>query len=285
MSVKFLGQKGFTLPEVMIGAALLGGVALITAKLMEDQAASQIYITTQAEIAKAQSVLENYLNNPKTCKEMLLNRVASSTGTPIGTSGSMEPNLLTVTVPRPPGPDQVKVVMGEANYGQFLIPDNGMRLQTSTISTSVADLVIEFHATSKVIKGRRDSAGNLSFVKRIPVVVQLDGSNRVRDCGPVLSDSNDMAREKMCKSLGGAAEWKSEPAGTPERCFLKSVKCPWGQVATRMTSLGGIICEPLAEQLNASDFFDTTLSPCSGGHNLQITRDGTTGKLKLICNP
>lgn len=275
--MKWFTQKGFTLPEVLIAAALMGGVALVTAKLMGDQAKNQVWMVTEAEISKFVSLMENHLNNPKTCKDMLGSRTSSAAGTPIGVSGTLEPqlfNLNSATGPRP--------VAGETNYREFSIPDNGYKLQNSNVSPdSISELIITFQVKNKWDKGgRKDANGNLLIDKMIPVVVQKTSAGVIQECGPVLSDSNDQAREQMCKSLGGAAIWDE----TARTCTLQSVKCPYGQVAIRMTSLGGIICQPIESQINLSEFFDTSMSSCSGsGNSLRIEKDATSGKMKITC--
>lgn len=266
-------QKGFTLPEIMISMGLLAGVGLITMKLMSDQSNNQAFLKTSADISGAVSKIESYLSNPVTCKAMLGGKLVPATSgasQAVGVSGTVEASVLNYT--RPQG--GVVNVLGEANYGNFSIPDNGIKLEGSAFGQTVAEMVITFRIENKSFLAR----GKNDITKRIQFVVKKDAGNLIENCGPVLKDSEAAAKKKMCLSLGGAATW-SDVAGT---CTLRSVSCPHGQVATRLTSLGGIICEPLIPKLNMSDLFDTTPSACGANPNYQIVSQG--GKFRIRCN-
>lgn len=286
MSVKIFNQKGFTLPEVLVAAALLGGVALITAKLMGDQAAQQAYVIAQSEVAKSVSEVENYLNNPVTCRDFLK-------GKNIGTDVS--PFVL--TLPTPPG--GTRTILQPGNYNQYTIEPGGITLQTSTVGRSVADVTIVFRLNNKSIKQRRDADGYVRIVKRIPVIVQLPstGGTLVDDCGPVLDENlDDVAKRKMCDAIiagepAGQAlvEWDAGSGVGQGTCRLRrNARCPFGQVATKVTSLGGIICTNIQDQIRPSEYFDLG-STCSGtvtsATQISLVRDPGTNKLKIQCTP
>ena len=277
-------QKGFSLAEVMIGAALMGGVALITAKLMGDQAASQAQFKARSEMAKMTSALEAALNNTDTCKRVLGGVTYALTGTSMGTAGT-DAAVLQYTLPDRPA---VKVLLGENDYGDFIVPNAGIVIKNSVYDTpaggSMIDLNLSFMVKQRgfLVRGSNPDAPDL-IRKSIPIVVQTDnlggGNFRIRECGPVLGDANVDAKRKMCDSLIAAnvAIWN----GT--RCELISVKCPFGQIAIKMTSLGGIICADIKDQVNLQDLFDMSGVDCAGKPNLRI--DNVGGKFKINCYP
>lgn len=277
-------QKGFSLAEVIVAAALLGGVALVTAKLMGDQAASQAQFKARSEMAKTTSVLEAALNNTDTCKRILGNIVYNINGTALGTAGT-DASVLQYTLPNVPG---VKVLLGERDYGDFIIPNGGVVLKNSVYDTAtggnMVDLNISFQVKQRGFLVRGGTPDNPDLIRKsIPIVVQADslgsGNFRIRECGPVLGDANVDAKRKMCDSLIAAnvAQWD----GT--RCVLLSVKCPFGQIAIKMTSLGGIICKDIKDHVNLNDLFDMNAVDCTGKPKLQI--DNVGGKFKINCYP
>lgn len=251
-----------TLVELLIGAALMGGVGLVAAKLMGDQASNQVYLKNSAEVASMVSKVEGLMNNPANCKSMLSGKIISaSPGTPMGASGTTEATLMALGTMH---------VLGEANYGTFTIPDNGIRLERSIYGTAITDLVITFNMNSSSIMSRhRDQ-----IIRRIPFVSQ-DDTGSLTNCGPVLKTAETVGQKKMCDSLGGAAAWN----GT--KCVLNQVKCDPGQVVTKMTSLGGIICEDISTQVNLNELFDLNGVSCIGKPNIYIENTGT--KLKVNC--
>ena len=256
-----------TLTEVMIAAALMGAVALITAKLMGDQTSHQAYLKSKAEIASMTTVIENFLNHPERCSVSLKNKIVG-VGAPveIGTSGSAE-TLLGYTLSNGA---QVETLV-EKDYGIFSIEDGGATLQKSIYGASISDLVITFTMKGKFLL----NSGRTQIQKRFPIVTQLDAANKIISCGPMLGDVVATGQEKLCEALGGAAVWD----GT--RCVLNDVKCPYGTVATKMTSLGGIICTPLVNQVKLDEIFDLTTKDCTGLANIQINSSGN--KIKVDC--
>ncbi len=260
-----------TLVEVMVAAALMGGVALVTAKLMGDQASSQAFLKTKSAIATAVLELETHLNKSERCKQMLGGKISSASGTPIGVSGTLDNPLLSITTPT----GIARTVLQEKNYGLFRIDDNSVILKNSAAyGSSAVELVINFAPTSKT---SFFTNGREIITKSIPIVVQKSGSTIV-ECGPVLSDANDDAKKMMCLSLGTAANWD----GT--NCHINQVKCPYGFVAVKMTSLGFLDCKPLATQINLNDIFDTTTVASCGptSPNLSIVKVGT--KFQIQCS-
>lgn len=262
-ALKFLTQKGMTLPEVMIAAALMGGVALITAKLMGDQTNNEAYLKAKAEVLSTTTRIESFLNNPQQCTSMLRGKQVTVAGTSVGAAG-----LFLTT----PAGETINIIK-EAEYQAFKILANGIQLRSSVYGDSLTDLVITFSMKGKsffTASGQRD------IVKKIPIVTQLDAAKTIVACGPVLGDSEAVGQKKMCDSLAGAASWDGS------KCILHEVKCPWGQVATQMTSLGGIVCTPLVNQVKLDELFDLNGVDCIGKPYVQLI--SSSGKLKITCS-
>jgi type II secretory pathway pseudopilin PulG len=269
MFIKLKNQAGMTLVEIMVAAGLMGGVALITAKLLGDQSANQVMLRTKAEISKAVSELEVHLNNSERCKQMLAGKTTSAAGTPVGVNGTLDAALLKITTPTGD-----RTVLSEKNYGLYRIDDNAVILRDSlTYGTSAVDLNINFSVTSKT---SFFTNGREVIPKTIPILVQKTGAI-ITECGPVLGEANDDAKRIMCESLGGAATWN----GT--NCVLNNKTCPYGTVGVKLTSLGYLECRPLASQINLDDVFDTstTLNCGPTSQNLSISR--VNGKFQLSC--
>jgi hypothetical protein len=268
-------QVGFSLPEVLVAGAVMGGIALVTAKLMDDQASQQNHVRTMAAISQTVSRIESHLNNPEHCRQML---AGVAIGSSLGVSGTED----AVVVTNPGG--SIRVIR-EGKHDYYNIPDDGVRVEDSVYGANIADLRIIFEPTkTTAFAGKRGV-----IIQRIPIVVQTN-AGVIEECGPVLGDSNETAQKQMCESLRGttdpdpfkgAVRW--DTTQTPPRCVLNSVSCPFGQVATRMTSLGGIVCEDIQGQINLNEIFDFNGVNCSGQTPLNIRIINSGGKFKVTC--
>lgn len=258
----------------MVSVALLSGVSLITMKLMGDQSNNQAFLKTSAGISGVISQVESYVTKPETCTLMFQNLVVPTTGsTVLGVNDATNLDASVLKYMRPSDGMMVNV-LGEQKYGDFSIPNNGIRLEPSAFGRTVAELVITFQIDNKSFLAR----GKNDITKRMQFVVQLNAASQIVKCGPVLTDSEDPGKKKMCDSLGGTATWN----GT--RCVLRHVACPYGQVATRITSLGGVVCENIRDKINLNEIFDLTPSTCSGVNpRMQVVNEA--GKFRIICVP
>ena len=142
--------------------------------------------------------------------------------------------------------------------------------------TNVAELVIDFRMETKSIFDDQNDANDLKTLRQvIPVVVKQSG-NMISECGPAVSETNDAAREKFCKSLGAMAKWESN------ECKFEDIKCGFGQVPEFQTSSGAITCVDIARQLDPNRLFNE--ASCTIGAAKNVSIRSVNGKLQVQCN-
>lgn len=274
MFLKHMNQKGFSLPEVMIGLGLLGGISVVTMKMVENQVTNESKIKSLGEVSKTVSIIEGIIANPDLCKKMLGGKTRSSSptaGTPLQ------------ELSYPVNGGTLKVLESK-NYGYFMLQNGDIKLANQiTSSGTFADLVIDFKVRKKTtsIFGDNSDPSNFDIVsRRIPVAVKLNGSTVV-SCGPMISEANNTARRIFCENLGGATLWDN----STNTCKLKTtLKCNSGFVPKRMTSLGYVECIPIENTIKLESVFDTTPATCTSGTNIRIEYDSATKKMKIRCN-
>ncbi len=262
--------KGFSLPEIMVAMGIMGGISIITMKIVEDQSANETYLRALAEINKTVSLVETNINNPTKCYDMLYNKQRGNTsaGSAIGS----------LSVSAGGG---TKYILEEGHsYPEFYIDTNGITLATSAYGSSVVDLVINFRVKQRALFGRRDSTNDLTITKRIPVVATLTGAKRVVTCGPALSLQTSIdAKKQACNTLGDLTVWDN----TNHRCQLLGVSCAYGYVMYRMLALDDMRCQRIEDLIDTSASFDTSPIDCTGKPTFSIIKSGT--KFKISCAP
>lgn len=251
----------------MVAMGLMGGVSLIGAQLIKDNATNESNIRFKAEVAKATAIVQSHLADQNSCKGMLVGKSV----------GNSYPNLTIVTRTGA----TIAILKDNSDntvYDAFTIPTGGIRLEVSNLNNSkstVTDVVISFQIRSRSFFGRKK--GNIeTIVKRIPVKTEMNGTV-IKSCGPVLADSNLDAKKQLCDGLGTAATW------TGTECRLNEVSCPYGQVPYQLTSLGSMICVPVDTKLDASQLFDFSVDPCGGTGKIRLGT-GADGKIKAYCD-
>lgn len=275
---KLITKSGFSLPELLIVLALVGGISLITMKVFEEQASNEAYLKASAEIQKAVNLLKTNLSNTENCRFML-------SGKTIGVDIT---NPLQIRFrDHAAGVWALKeIIRANQAYPGFRV--DRIRLMTPVTGTpNSIDLVIDFRIKSKSIKlwswwGWDLSPGSKDKLSqtRIPIIASLLGST-VRDCGPVVSSANEDAREKFCLSLGAIAIW------TGTRCQLVTHQCAPGMIPERMEENGSIItatgCVSLLNKMDLNHLIDT--SRCQNNNNrYSIVSNPATNKLMLRCH-
>lgn len=311
MSVK-LNQKGFSLPEIMISLGLLGGISIVTVRLIENQANNEAHLKAKAEIMKTTSILKTILNDPEGCRNMLKDQVIpAAVATPETTTNIGQPPAIAPN----PAPiaglyQRVRAGAGALAYKEILVPNAKYGLfrtgsiqlaktsdantpttilnpTTMNIDVDTIDLIVQFRLESKSIMNafRSDNtdANDKTFLQRIPLIVTFNyATNQIKDCGLVVSEANAAAKEKFCVSLGNLAAWDD----TTQRCNFISNKCPAGQIPERQNSSSTLFtCVNITDQFKADDLFDTSTTGCTAGAGgFSVVTDPGTGKLKIKCN-
>lgn len=191
--MKFIGNKGFTLIEVLLASALLGGLALALAKFSKDQMKSTKTVETKFEYAAILNEIRQILGNNESCKATLADRNAVSTGPDIITK-------IVKSVP-PPGTNIDRFVADVSGngfaYGNGLvkivsytldstIPPGGMHAG----NTGITNLVITFNFGSK------DRTYISSTTKTILINVETVSATdrRITDCSAAGSTANEFVQ-------------------------------------------------------------------------------------------
>lgn len=290
-------QKGFSLTEILVAVGLMGGVSLVSMKLMDNQSGNERMLKAAAEVNKAVSMVQGAISNDASCKNLLEGLTATAT------PGTSIP-ILRQKVNFPNGTTGFTELLNTSrNYGAFFLQPGDIRLvavSTNPAGTRTANLVLNFRVRKNGAKGNMTTdAGSIDNIitKTLPVEYKADTAGVVISCGPVLSEANELARQKFCASLDpnetaaqltnpnlGVAYWDA----ANKKCNLRSMDCPWGQVPKEMTSLGGVQCVPLENTIDAASLqqiFDTT--PCQqtagGGTKPFNVTVGGDGRLKITC--
>ncbi len=118
------------------------------------------------------------------------------------------------------------------------------------------------------------------IIKRIPIVVTVDGAGAVTSCGPVVAEANLEAKRKFCESLtaGNVTSFT-----TDGKCVLKSMDCEWGKIPKSMAKMGNIDCQPVEQVVPANQLFNTDLGACPVGAGGVRLESDNNGRLKLRC--
>lgn len=278
MLINRFKEKGFSLPEVLVGLGLMGGISIVTMKMVENQVSNDVLIKSKVEVSKTVSIIEGIIANPDLCKKMLGGKIratSTTSGTPL-TDLKYTVNGGNI------------MVLENKNYGAFMINAGDIQLANSknTSGGTFADLLINFRVRKKAVARFGDNTDMSNFTvvpARIPVSVTLNAAtSAIESCGPVVSEANDTARRIFCQNLGGATSWVLESGVW--KCKLKTtLKCPAGQLPKRMTSLGYVECVPAENAVDLDQIFDTSPGCATGTGQYKIEFDSGTNKLKLRC--
>lgn len=268
MYLKRLGQWGFSLPEILIALAIMGGITLGVMKLLQQQSENQSALQVRAEINKTISIIQTTLSDGKHCMAAL---------------GGMETTAsltdLRYSFDKNGTPTSRILLLRDIPYQYFMIkgsdPD---ALSLKPKGDSMVELVIKF-TIKKADQKESWAESKLELIKTIPLYVTLEGT-KILSCESTMLDSNLLAMEKMCDSLSNLdkmAIWDVMNS----RCVLKEMSCGFGTVPVQLNSLGEMICSPIEVQYKPEEIFDFSGVNCTGKTTYEIGLSG--GKLKVLC--
>jgi prepilin-type N-terminal cleavage/methylation domain-containing protein len=279
--MRSLSSKGFSLPEIMISLGLLGGISLVTMKLVEEQQKNQALIKARAEVGKVISLLKNTINEGENCRSMLAGRTLNSSGVSV-------PSL---QIPLKGAPGSFKQILAASTTYPGFRTDTIVLIEPSGAAPGTAELRIRFKLKNREMKKwswnlATTSPGDTFFQEEIPLLVSRNGANQITDCGSVVSAVNVTAREKFCRSLGTAAIWNS----VTQTCAFNDLRCPYGTVLTRLTNMGTLQCDPIKNKIDLNVLFDTNYRCQNVNNNWSVVpvvpdpSQPTVYKLRIHCN-
>lgn len=311
-----LSQKGFSLPEITVALGLLGGISLMTIKLVENQMNNEAHLKAKTEIAKTTALLKTILNDPENCRNMLKDQILpTATGSGVRTNIGLPPALPAPSLnPALPGPglyQRIKnpgtspatyaykeILLATGNYRNFGVgyiqfekmtdSNTPAKIMLSGVSTDIdmdtVDLIIQYRVETKSIlfKSTTNDANEKGYLQRIPLLATFNyNTNQIKDCGMVTGEATVAAKQKFCTSLGNMAQWDA----TALTCKFKPNVCPAGQVPEAQSKVNAstFTCVPVTDQFDAEDLFDTTATcqSATGSYTIQV---GASGKLRIQCN-
>lgn len=309
MSIK---EKGFSLPEITIALGLLGGISLVTIKVMENQTNNEATLKAKAEIQKTTALLKSVLNDPVSCKKML-------EGQPLSAAINGETSAVLPPVLPPPAVNPTKAGLYQnikdqsyreilavgSNYGRFRIapaalnPIKFIKVTDTGTNVDAVDLSIQYNVETKSIIFRDDGnyANDKTYIEKIPLLVTFDTTtNRITDCGLVVSDAALAAKQKLCDSMGNMTTWNT----TTNRCEFNPSECtgntiPERQARSNLDTDAVFNCVDIHTQFNVMQLFDTIdggltrrCTSATGTYSIIAQADADDGgrvKLRIQCSP
>lgn len=272
-------NDGFTLPELMLAVAILGGLSVVTMKLVSEQEGNRAYMFAKSEIAMARSLVSLTLADKENCRSIMAGKKYPAVNPAVADRES----LTSLTIPLKTSPGAFKEILrANTMYSGFRTREIYID-RPSGLAPDVVMLVVRFLIRSKNLESwgaaSTVNASDRIIEEKFPINITKNASNIITDCGMVVSATNDTTRQQFCESLGDAAQWNS----TTKKCTFKDMTCPEGQVMVKVENLGTITCKTIDTQMNLDDLVDST--PCTVGSTKQFSLVSTpTGKIKVDCS-
>lgn len=285
-------QRGFSLTEVTIGAAILTGVALTSAKLFKNERSAQRSTELDQKLSFYHQHLTKILNMADNCNATMKNifTVASAvtpiTFTTIYTCSSycIDPNT---------GDLSYDAYISGSYVGAPLISVNQFIDKTDTWYVCKMEIV-EGRITSGLVRMRIGYCMNpklrdYKVSKDIFLNTRFD-DKKFRECVDGKENAVTNLQKDLCKTLGSET---TEPTGTKQvaywhegsqTCKFTNVQCGPGEMVDGIGSDGRINCKKIVN--NGSDPplpIKPGVETCNPGQKLKQEWDNTNKQFKMVC--
>lgn len=267
-------QLGFSLPELTIALGLMGGISLVTMKIIDEQRSNEAYLRGRSEISKAVGLIKNTLNKDENCRQTLAGRT-------LPTPGSSAVNEIRVNFKRNNILYSQTLLEANKKYSDFHTQSITLERATGAIPNT-AELVMRFRIKSRNFRLWGSADPNIPdpddriITEKLPMIVYMNTANLITDCSPALSETNAVAKKKFCDSLGPAAVWND----VTKRCGFQDMRCPFGEILINMDKLGGGTCMRIENAINLENLFST--AACNWTGSVRIVN--LQGKLIVKCD-
>jgi prepilin-type N-terminal cleavage/methylation domain-containing protein len=305
MNINNLNHKGFSLTELMIAMGLLGGISLVTMKLVEEQKNNEAYIRARGEISKTLSQLKSSLNNPEVCRYILAGKTLNALGVPLPyirvpmfRSGGQITGHIRENVINNAATDYVEYFKPATKYVGFeTLPNAGVTgsfvlIQPAGSQTGHAQINFNFLVKSKTMKLWSSGTNVRTISETLPVTVSTSGTT-VTDCKPAVTATNLAAQKKACLSLKSVATWDTATNKCKYNSAAVTIDCKSGKVLNQIYPDGTVECVDLLTKIDLNYIFQDsrinpatdrcTVLPNTSGGKFRIIKNAAN-KLQIQCN-
>ena len=318
---KIISQKGFTLPEVMIGGAIIAGVALAGASLFKDQSRAQARVQQDQTLNQFHASLAKTFENSLNCNATL-NPYAglASVGSTdlisdVRTCTTTSGNYTRCVEGASPG--EVTSAARLAVEGNYIDQEGDGSSYTcagtcllnspatpSTVNTSRKQWTLTSIAPAAAVNKTGAFLLNVTYtlnprigVRTITkqISLSLRFSNGVfQECFNDQKSSISNLQNDVCRSLsslsstgvqsdGRVAIFNDETQHCEMNPNLKDCTSQ-GLMVEGIRSDGTVHCRSISEGFNPTPSIDGTLSPCSSSASTAKLQ-WSGGQLKVVCTP
>lgn len=264
--------RGFSLIEMTISVAILGFITLLSMTLMKNQQGQDAILRYKHDVSMKMLEIKRILARPERCEEFLVGKEVSA--------GGSELPLATGLAYSAASGSQTVLKVGE-KYSTFVV--KSIQLATGALPTGF-DLIITVEPYAPGLVSRFFSGSGKEEIERIKIVGTLSSGmpQTVTSCGPIVSETNELARKTICESLPNGATWNA----ITRRCSLNitNFRCTLpNQIPVRMNRFGQFTCGDIATYVDFNRIFDFTPATCPAkNYSFYLAADG---KIAVGCLP
>ena len=216
--MKILSQKGMSMVQVLIGSAMVAGIALVLAQLGLDSSKVQRSSMINAEIVQISNMVEKLMLNNQACVNTFSPEGAIAQNTPENNPIIIE-NIMDFGTPTDPAPGRIIYARGSDIGGNLTLTNITARRGGSTSAWPSNEIRLFLTLTKKNEDEVRRSMGAQTIVKTFNINARFDASNNVTHCYSDLDGVINEVLRFVCESPGfhnqGAGAWNTTTQTCP----------------------------------------------------------------------
>ncbi len=309
-------QTGMSLVEVMIGGAMLAGVALVGAELFKRQSSATQDVVARAELDAYHNKIVSILSDARNCTATFAGSIGSTSITMVSSTldrccpnQSTNPNCtLTQNSCAPGAPilaNDIKPFATFVPYARTPPPDTsgGFTLHWRNLvnfdetgpvvapaGNGVIKVILQIRYRLLRLYLTSGSATGGEVLRKIPLTLKFSSSGGFQGCVDGESGSKNTLQQELCRTLGPRLTYYS--SGTDECKYLNTTpthSCPAitgdpRSILIGLNSNGDPVCRSGIDAFNESDIIDpAAASDCGPGKNVGFYYDSVSKTIRVQC--
>ena len=295
-------QAGVSLPEVMIGGALLAGLGLVGAEMFKQQNNATKYAAVRSELDAFHNNVVKLVSDYRHCNANLFGAFGATTVT----SASLPANSLVQCCP-----SAGCAVTGTQCTPGFTFGGNTTAILTKngslgpgTLASGFTPTDIQLHdstgalsvtsAGSNIIKKaeiritytmKGQLLGPPTIIKTIPIQLKFTTTGAFSTCVDAELNTKNTLQQELCKGLDqNLVQYNPITDKCERKITTPTHSCPTGEVLLGLDSNGNKICRSAdATFIQSQAINPADATTCGGNPNVKFTWDSATNTIKVEC--